>query len=230
MRRLRASFPWLGVISLVVALVAGGCASRGRGGPDRYAPQPVLVGQTDFFEGLLVVEGRLGPFRLNEPDMPFSRTPPAPGEGVPVPVRDGTFGGRADRDAGTGFPRGFAEEGAFGEGAAGGRGPGRGGGGGPAGALPRQSMTLTLRSASEAPVTVRVVEVKSALGNFVPVPEHFTLPPRGVQALEAMRSAYPAPIDELEVLVSLRIRDRAETHILKLELADRPLSAATASR
>ena len=56
------------------------------------------------------------------------------------------------------------------------------------------------------------------LGNFVPVPEIFTLEPGQVQALEPMRASYPAPIDEIEVIVRLRTSDADEAQTLKLVL------------
>lgn len=215
MRTLRASSVSLALIAVVLAGFLAGCTSSRRDTRDRGAPQPLLFAQSAFSGGALTVEAQLGPFRFDDTDPAFNRRPPAPGEGEPVPVRDGTFGGRSGREIGTGFPRGSAEEGAFGEiGAAGG---GRRGGPGLAGALPRQSMTVRFRSQSGEPIAVGVVEVKSALGNFVPVPESFTLQPGGVQVLEPMRSAYPAAIDELELLVSLRVRGKDETQILHLK-------------
>ncbi|MCC5025403.1 MAG: hypothetical protein J6386_22650 [Candidatus Synoicihabitans palmerolidicus] len=65
---------------------------------------------------------------------------------------------------------------------------------------------------------MRVAEIRSALGNFVPVPEIFTLEPGELQALEPMRSSYPAPIDELELVVRLRTQEADEVQTLKLRL------------
>jgi hypothetical protein len=63
-----------------------------------------------------------------------------------------------------------------------------------------------------------VAEIRCALGNFVPVPEIFTLEPGQLQALESMRASYPAPIDELEVVVRLRTVETEEVQTLKLVL------------
>lgn len=206
---------WLAFAAALIVAVVSGCASSGRSGRERPAPQPSLFAKAVFFDGSLLVEATLGPFGIETAAPVFNRQPPAPGEGEPVPVRDGSFGGRTGREVGTGFPRGPAEEGAFGE-----QGPGGArnrGGPSPAAAMPRQSMTVSFQSQSSEPIAVGVIEVKSALGNFVPVPEAFTLPARGVQSLEPMRSAYPGAIDELELLVSLRVRGREETQVLHLE-------------
>lgn len=206
---------WLACAAALIVAAVSGCASSRRAGRDRPAPQPLLFAESAFFDGSLVVQARLGPFGIDSAAPAFNRQPPAPGEGEPVPVRDGSFGSRTAREVGTGFPRGPAEEGAFGERGAGGGGNRRGSG--PGAALPRQSMTVTVQSRSGEPIAVGVIEVKSALGNFVPVPEAFTLPAGGVQSLEPMRSTYPGAIDELELLVSLRVRGKEETQILHLE-------------
>jgi len=82
----------------------------------------------------------------------------------------------------------------------------------------RQSLTVTLRNIGTAPIELRVAEVRSALGNFVPVPEIFILQPGEIQALEAMRAFYPAVIDELELVVRLRTKDAQEVQTLLLTL------------
>jgi hypothetical protein len=209
---------WLGWSSLAIglALTLSACSSSGRSPARPTTPQPLLFTRDVFFDGAVVAEASLGPFRL-APQSGLNRTPPRPGEGEPIPVRDGRFGGRADRDAGGGFPRGFGEEGAFG-----GRETGptsrRSAAGGQAAGLPRQALNVTLRSQAQEPLALRVVEIRSALGNFVPVPEQFTLAPGGIQELETMRAAYPGAIDELELLLSLRAAGRTETKVLRLRL------------
>lgn len=82
----------------------------------------------------------------------------------------------------------------------------------------RQSLTVTLRNIGTAPVELRVAEVRSALGNFVPVPEIFLLEPGEIQALEAMRAFYPSVIDELELVIRLRTKDAQEVQTLHLTL------------
>lgn len=86
--------------------------------------------------------------------------------------------------------------------------------------MPRQSLTVQFRSSAAEPLTLRVVEVKSAIGNFVPVPEFFPLAPGAVQALEPMRASYGEPIDELELLVVLRLDGHTETKVMNLTLAN----------
>ncbi|HEX2100460.1 MAG TPA: hypothetical protein VHF69_07345 [Candidatus Synoicihabitans sp.] len=211
--------PRLSLVSCVVAgLFLAGCSS-----PDRRAnraPQPLLLGRSSYFSDQVRVEVVLGPFRLHVPGDRLDRRTPEPGDGEPVPIAGGRFGS----EAGMGFPRGPGEAGAFGAGGGGGgvgrRGGPPGGMGGAMDGLPRQSITVTIRSAAAQPLTVRVVEVKSALGNFVPVPEQFTLAPGAEQPLEPMRASYPAPIDELEMLVVLRLDGREESQVVKLALAN----------
>lgn len=84
--------------------------------------------------------------------------------------------------------------------------------------IARQSLTVTLRNIGTAPVELRVAEVRSALGNFVPVPEIFLLEPGEIQALEAMRAFYPSVIDELELVIRLRTKDAQEVQTLHLTL------------
>jgi hypothetical protein len=211
---------WIGIAAMVVlsgALLTG-CASRG-GSANRPSPQPLLFGKSSFFDGAIVAEATLGPFRLNPAGGALDRRTPGPEEGEPIPVNRGGFGQRGGSDMGMGFPRGPGEEGAFGGGPGGPPG-GRGGpGGGGLGGMPRQTLVITFRSLAGEPLPVGVVEVKSAIGNFVPVPEQFTLAPGGAQELEAMRASYPAAIDELEVLVALRVSGREETRVVRLQLA-----------
>jgi hypothetical protein len=82
----------------------------------------------------------------------------------------------------------------------------------------RQSLTVTLRNIGDTPIELRVAEVRSALGNFVPVPEIFTLEPGQIQGLEPMRAFYPATIDELELVIRLRTREAQEVQTLHLIL------------
>lgn len=99
----------------------------------------------------------------------------------------------------------------------GGGGPRRGGGGGGA-SFPRQALTITLKNTSAESVAVRVQEVVSILGNFVPFPEKATLAPGESVTLEAMRGSL-ANLDELELTIGLAAgadRDR-QTFILRRE-------------
>ncbi len=208
-------------MTLLLAFAAAGCASNDRTRGQRLPPQPLLFGRGTYFDDSVLVEATLGPFRLHPTGGTLDRRPPAPGEGEPIPVRGGGFGQRGEAEASGGFPRGMNDDRAFG-GPSGGPGGGRagpGGGGGLAG-MPRQNLVVTFRSQAADPLMLRVVEVKSALGNFVPVPETFTLAAGASQDLEPMRASYPAAIDELELLVALRLGAREETKVLHLKLAE----------
>ncbi|WP_221031227.1 hypothetical protein [Actomonas aquatica] len=163
----------------------------GCGAPPRSGPpppQPVITGRAHFFGDQLEVVAELGPFRL------VDALPPQRLGGAPVVIDEPALTDRR--------PRAYAGPGA------------RRGGGAP----PRQSLTITLRNTSDEALRLRVAEVRSVLGNFVPVPEIFTLEPGQLQALEPMRASYPAAIDELEVVIRLRTATDSEVQTLKLEL------------
>ena len=156
--------------------------------PSRPAPQPLITGEGHFIDNHVHVVAQLGPFRLVDA-MAHQRL-----GGTPVVIDEEPITNRR--------PREYA-------------GPGSAAAGS---APPRQSLTITVRNDGTAPLRLRVAEVRSALGNFVPVPEIFTLEPGQVQALEPMRSSYPAPIDELELVIRLRTVEVDEVQTLKLSL------------
>lgn len=171
-------------------LAAAGCETV----PDaekRPPPQPVITGRADFFEQRVHVVAELGPFRL------VDSLPPERLGGIPVAIDEEPLTNRPPREYAGSRGRSGLD---------------------PTGGRPRQSLTVTLRNNGDTPIRLRVAEVRSALGNFVPVPEIFTLEPGSLQALEAMRSSYPAAIDELELVIRLRTPDDEELHTLKLEL------------
>lgn len=151
-------------------------------------PQPVITGRGQYLNGELSVVAQLGPFRLVD-SLPQRRL-----GGTPVAIEPELDTSRR--------PRAYA-------------GPGLRS---PAGSPPRQSLTITVSNTGSETHRVRVAEVRSVLGNFVPVPEIFTLEPGQLQALEPMRSSYPLPIDELEVVIRLRTADADEVQTLKLVL------------
>ncbi len=101
----------------------------------------------------------------------------------------------------------------------GGGGGGRGGPHGGAGrgaSFPRQSLSLTLTNTSQETLHIRVQDVVSILGNFVPFPEKATLAPGESVTLEPMRGSL-ANLDELELTVGLAAgadRDR-QTFVLR---------------
>lgn len=89
---------------------------------------------------------------------------------------------------------------------------------GSGGAFPRQALSITLKNTSQESITVRVQEIVSILGNFVPFPERATLGADESVTLESMRGSL-ANLDRLELTVALAAdndRDR-QTIILQRE-------------
>ena len=156
--------------------------------PPRPEPQPLITGDGHFINDQVHVVAQLGPFRLVDA---FSHQRLG---GTPVVIDEEPITNRR--------PRAYVGPGSTAAGSA----------------PPRQSLTITVRNDGNAPLRLRVAEVRSALGNFVPVPEIFTLEPGQLQALEPMRSSYPAPIDELELVIRLRTAEADEVQTLKLTL------------
>ncbi len=86
------------------------------------------------------------------------------------------------------------------------------------GSMPRQALSIILANTSAESITVRIQEVVSILGNFVPFPERATLASGESVALEPMRGSL-ANLDGLELTIALAVgddRDR-QTIILKRE-------------
>lgn len=185
----------LALLGLVTLCVATGCETASPA-TKRPPPQPVITGESDYFAGQVHVTAELGPFRL------IDSLPPEHIGGMPVAIDENLDLSRPPRVYAGGRPNPGSAPGAIRT------GDGR----------PRQSLTVTLRNGGATALHLRVAEVRSALGNFVPVPEIFTLEPGQIQALEAMRSYYPAPIDELELVIRLRTADREELQTLHLTL------------
>ena len=179
-----------GLFPLLVSLAAllGTTGCETAPAPTRPEPQPLITGEGRFISDQVHVVAQLGPFRLVDA---FSHQRLG---GTPVVIDDEPITNRR--------PRAYA-------------GPGSGATGN---TPPRQSLTITVRNTGTTPLRLRVAEVRSALGNFVPVPEIFTLEPGQLQALEPMRSSYPAPIDELELVIRLRTAGADEVQTLKLSL------------
>ncbi len=188
----QSRFPAFGLA--LATLLFASCGSPSGAGFDRPPPQPVITGSHAFLDGQIEVVAQLGPFRL------IDALPPDRVGGIPV-VIDAEEDRRVTRPA-----RPFADAPNLGEGTRLGQ------------ERIRQSLTVTLRNTGTEPIRLRVAEVRSALGNFVPVPEIFTLEPGALQALEPMRSAYPASIDELELVVRLRTETANEAQTLRLTL------------
>lgn len=107
-------------------------------------------------------------------------------------------------DRGSPGPRGPRAEG---EGFGAGR-P-RPGGGNPGLGAPRQSLGLSLTNRGPSPVLVKITEVNSILGNFVPIPETATLGPGETVALEPMRGSL-ANLDALNLTLALTANGASE--------------------
>ncbi|MCF3650294.1 hypothetical protein [Synoicihabitans lomoniglobus] len=192
-------------LALAVALLSGCGSPKGR--PDeRLPPQPIITAQAYFVDHSLRVDAELGPFRRPRP----------PSDTGNDEERDDSRPRRPMGGPGGGGPRGAPPAGEGGGGSTGGR-PLRG-----AQVMLRQSLTVTVTNVSATPVELRVAEVRSALGNFVPVPETFTLEPGARQTLEPMRAGYPANLDELELAVRIRTADANDAQTLRLQQPEQP--------
>lgn len=197
---------WSSFLSL--ALLTACSSPRRDNAEQRMPPQPPLAGESSFFAKTVTATARVSaPQRPALPEGQGHRSE----DGARAGGRPGGFGG------GFGGPGEGEDRPAFTR-MGGGMGPGGGrpgGGGGQGGGMSRQSLVITFQNTGTASVELTVVEVKSLMGNFVPVPETFTLAPGQSQALEPMRSRL-SNLDELAVNVTLRRGDESETQVLEL--------------
>lgn len=165
-------------------------------------PQPPLAGEIAFFSNTMIASARVS--------APYRPRPAGAGEA------GGEEGPRGGRPGGFGGPGGGEDRPAFAR--MGDEMRPRAGGRMAAGGMSRQALVVTFRNNGTEPVEVTVAEVKSLMGNFVPVPETFTLAPAQTQELEPMRSSL-ANLDELAVSVTLRRGDTRETQVILLKPA-----------
>lgn len=179
-------------------------AFREKAGP----PQPTLVATQLFLKGRIVVTAKLS-----------ASLPPRPAGGNSIA---GEEGGRAgSRPAGGGRREGGGGDDGSRMGGRMGMDGGRGrppGAGGMGGSMPRQALSIILANTSGESITLRIQEVVSILGNFVPFPERATLASGESVTLEPMRGSL-ANLDRLELTVALAAgndRDR-QTVILQRE-------------
>lgn len=183
------------LILLGLMVVFGGCRTP-KTPPPRPDPQPELSGEHLFASTGLLVTATVSP-----PADPR----PRPDEG------DGT----SSRPA----PRGKGERPA---GPPPGAGESRGNAGGGNSTLradrtpTRQLLTVTVHNPGPESVRLRVAEVKSPLGSFVPVPDIFTLEPGGSQTLEVMRGRAPYNFEQVDLSVRIRTADTNDTAIISL--------------
>lgn len=212
--------PALGALILLFGLTS--CVTR-RIRRERFLkrvppPQALLEASTTFADGALAMQAWLGPsVRLRE----GSRHPSEHG---------GRFGGeRHGRREG----REFGERGEGGEGGEY-EAPFRRGSGS-AGHYsedeinqmygrenyqyvlpPRLALTFTFVNHSNLPITFGVTDANSTLGDFAPQPVSLTIAPGKEGAVDPMLSTIQDNFDELDVSVSVRVRGRTETKVLKL--------------
>ncbi len=189
-----AIFP-SGAVILLLTFIAG-CSSpqekraafREKMGP----PQPTLIVTQALLKDRIEVTARLGgslPPRSSGGGDEQAEGGRHSGGG---PAGGGRWGGGEGRDSPhSGGGMGMRD----GEGR-----PQRGGAGG--GTFPRQALSVTLKNTSTESITVRVLEVASILGNFVPFPEKATLTAGESVTLEPMRGSL-ANLDELDLTVAL---------------------------
>ena len=97
-------------------------------------------------------------------------------------------------------------------------GGGAGGGGAMSGPL-RQSLAITLHNTSDTPVHLRVAELKTIFGSFIPEPETFTLEPGASQSLDPIRVGARENLTELHLTLRLRTVEANETQVLVLKAA-----------
>lgn len=81
---------------------------------------------------------------------------------------------------------------------------------------------LTLENHGEKPVTVEVADFNSALGNFVVLPERYSLQPGGSGEAEPMTSRLGAASAEIPVTVRLKADGRSEQKVLTLKVTEPP--------
>lgn len=206
-----STIPLFTIVATVLTALLTGCTSpqdkraafREKMGP----PQPALIATQAFLANRIVVTAHLNSSLPPRPPAGRNDNEDEPGERhAGHPAGEGRWGGGEGRN----MPH-------FG-GMDGGPGGGPRRGGGAAAAFPRQALTITLKNTSASPITVRVQDVVSILGNFVPFPEKATLAAGESVALEAMRGSL-ANLDELELTIGLAAgtdRDR-QTFVLRRE-------------
>lgn len=181
-----------------LALLVAGCSSpqNRRGDPGtRIPPQPTLTGEAAWFDGTVTSHVTVSA---------FGRPPRQPDAANGEERRDGRppFGG------GRGGPPPGMEPGD-------GSRPARMG----QVALPRQTLQVELVNNSPEEVTVSVRECLSLLGNFAVRPERVTLAPGQSVKLEAMRGAYGANLDRLDVTLELSRKGETERRTVVAEKA-----------
>jgi hypothetical protein len=81
---------------------------------------------------------------------------------------------------------------------------------------PRTALAFRFTNSGAAPITFKIVDVNSALGNFVPRPETLTVAPGQQGSIDPMLTSRDDNFEELDVSMIIAIGGQKEMHILKL--------------
>ncbi len=87
---------------------------------------------------------------------------------------------------------------------------------------PRLALTFTLINRTQRPISFRITDANSALGDFAPRPESMTLGPGQEGAVDPMLSTIQDNFDKLEVSITLHLGGSRETQVITLRPAARP--------
>ena len=201
---IHARVAFLAICGGLFGLTSGCHGPQGKPPAERPAPQPQLLGHREFAETSLMVSAELGPFQRPRPSGDEN------GREATDHEAQGRKSGRPSGGRGERPP------------------PGDTSGGARSGARPvrstpmRQVLTVTVTNPTDRPIRLRVAEVRSILGSFVPVPSTFTLEPGQAQTLETMRANYPVNLDALDLKIRLRTVETNETQVLTLTAKEPP--------
>lgn len=202
------------LLLLTGVVLSSGCSSARPRERFRPPPQPVLTGNATFNGGALELDARLDPFQWGDEMRPSGRRLESAGAEEfgarrPPPSPGGGYGGGFQGGDRYGVHRDEmpAQEG---------RGPVDRGGMRGVGDPIRLTLTVNLRNNGSQSVRVRIMELSSPIGNFVAVPESFTLEPGATQTLDAMHSNYPESFGGMSLVVRIRTAAGDEEKIIQL--------------
>jgi hypothetical protein len=84
---------------------------------------------------------------------------------------------------------------------------------------PRMALTFRFTNTGTQPVTFKIADVNSTLGNFAPRPETLTVAPGQTGTVDPMLSNMTSNFETLDVSLTIKIGKKDETQILKLHRA-----------
>ncbi|MBS0631739.1 MAG: hypothetical protein JSS11_07470 [Verrucomicrobia bacterium] len=197
------------VLVSIAALGLAGCASSGGRHHRSDAGEPAvpaiaMSGQQTFFAGQIRAEATLGQGRGAH----FADEPKGGGG-------SGSGGRRGGSSGGGGHHRGGGMGGAEGMG----DGPSIHMRGSP---LPPVKLRFRLANLGSTALTVRIVDLKSDLGDFAVQPDQLTLDPGKTTEVDPMFSQLGVNGDEIPVTIVLQLGNKKETHDLILKLLPTP--------